>query len=87
VGVISTQAKARGGKKSSKKRDKNKPVFWKSNLREAYKMVSRRKILSRSRDELHSELFVHEEEDDVWLSKEKLYQVRKNAHFHIKGPL
>lgn len=38
-------------------------------------MVSRRKILSRSRDELHSEMFAHEEEDDVWLTKDQLYQV------------
>eukprot|EP00096_Caligus_rogercresseyi_P010291 TRINITY_DN369_c0_g1_i1.p1 TRINITY_DN369_c0_g1~~TRINITY_DN369_c0_g1_i1.p1 ORF type:complete len:466 (-),score=86.65 TRINITY_DN369_c0_g1_i1:449-1846(-) len=38
-------------------------------------MVSRRKILSRSRDELHSDLyFVQDEEEDVWHSKEKLYQ-------------
>ena len=38
-------------------------------------MVSRRKILSRSRDELHSDFYNHEEQDDIWLSKEKLYKV------------
>ncbi|XP_040564934.1 uncharacterized protein [Lepeophtheirus salmonis] len=38
-------------------------------------MVSRRKILSRSRDELHSDIyFVQDEEDDIWHSKDKLYQ-------------
>ena len=51
-------------------------------------MISRRKILSRSRDELHSELFnnkfVEEDEDDTWNSKEKLYQVRiKQSVFQI----
>lgn len=40
-----------------------------------HKMVSRRKILSRSRDELHSDFYNHEEQDDIWLSKEKLYKV------------
>ena len=47
-------------------------------------MVSRRKILSRSRDELHSELFNNYEEeqpDDIWRSKEKLYQVGKKNFF------
>ena len=37
-------------------------------------MVSRRRILSRSRDDLHLENFP-EEEDDVWHMKEKLYKV------------
>jgi len=36
-------------------------------------MVSRRRILSRSRDDLHLENFP-EEEDDVWHMKEKLYK-------------
>ena len=40
-------------------------------------MVSRRKILSRSRDELHSDIYFMAEDDDedVWYSKEKLYRV------------
>ncbi|XP_063239198.1 uncharacterized protein LOC134540409 [Bacillus rossius redtenbacheri] len=38
-------------------------------------MVSRRRILSRSRDDLSSgELGLQEEEEDVWSSKEKLYK-------------
>ncbi|KAK4002730.1 hypothetical protein OUZ56_004535 [Daphnia magna] len=40
-------------------------------------MVSRRRILSRSRDDLHLDNFP-EEEDDVWHIKEKLYKVRAN---------
>ena len=54
-------------------------------------IVSRRKILSRSRDELHSDVFSRAgksagavgggggpsgEEDDVWTTKERLFQVR-----------
>lgn len=38
-------------------------------------MVSRRKILSRSRDNLNLDAFVKEEED-VWYQKEKLFRVR-----------
>jgi hypothetical protein len=39
-------------------------------------MVSRRKILSRSRDDLSSDVFVqHQEEEDVWYQKEKLFRV------------
>ena len=39
-------------------------------------MVSRRKILSQSRDELSYELNTKmEEEDDVWFTKEKLFKV------------
>ncbi|GFY41527.1 MH2 domain-containing protein [Trichonephila inaurata madagascariensis] len=37
------------------------------------KMVSRRKILSRSRDGLNSD-FSQEEEDDVWFQKERLFK-------------
>ncbi|XP_059086205.1 uncharacterized protein LOC131882930 isoform X2 [Tigriopus californicus] len=39
-------------------------------------MVSRRKILSRSRDDLHMDnaAFQYREEDDVWYQKEKLYK-------------
>ena len=39
-------------------------------------MVSRRKILSQSRDELNFRS--HEEEDDTWYNKDKLYKV--NCH-------
>ena len=41
-------------------------------------MVSRRKILSRSRDELHSDIYymAEDDDDDVWHSKDKLYRVR-----------
>lgn len=40
------------------------------------KMVSRRKILSRSRDELHSlHTFQQEDQDDIWTNKDQLYQV------------
>ena len=39
-------------------------------------MVSRRKILSRSRDDLNLEGPVPaEDEEDVWYQKEKLYKV------------
>ena len=39
-------------------------------------MVSRRKILSRSRDDLNLEQPpVQEEEEDVWYQKDKLYKV------------
>lgn len=37
-------------------------------------MVSRRKILSRSKDDLNMETFTHEEED-VWYQKDKLFKV------------
>ena len=38
------------------------------------RMVSRRKILSQSRDELSFELKLEEQEDDVWFTKEKLFK-------------
>lgn len=39
-------------------------------------MVSRRKILSRSRDDLNMEQpYVPEEEEDVWYQKDKLFKV------------
>ena len=46
-------------------------------------MVSRRKILSRSRDELHSDIYFMNEDDDedVWYSKDKLYRVRQIFKF------
>ena len=48
-------------------------------------MVSRRKILSRSRDELHSDIYFMNEDDDedVWYSKDKLYRVRHIFKFSI----
>lgn len=39
-------------------------------------MVSRKKILSRSRDDLHN-FQPPEEEEDVWYNKDKLYKVRE----------
>ena len=42
-------------------------------------MVSRRKILSRSRDDLHMEAPVPEDEEDIWYHKEKLYKVRQKS--------
>jgi hypothetical protein len=49
-------------------------------------MVSRRKILSRSRDELHSDIYymAENDDDDVWYSKEKLYAVRNDDNNNIK---
>ena len=46
-------------------------------------MVSRRNILSRSRDELHSDIYFMNEDDDedVWYSKDKLYRVRNIFKF------
>lgn len=39
-------------------------------------MVSRRKILSRSRDDLSSDQpYIKEEEEDVWYQKDKLFKV------------
>jgi len=48
-------------------------------------MVSRRKILSRSRDELHSDIYymAENDDDDVWYSKEKLYAVRNDDNNNI----
>jgi hypothetical protein len=40
-------------------------------------MVSRRKILSRSRDDLNLDAFVQQEED-VWYQKDKLFRVSFN---------
>lgn len=44
-------------------------------------MVSRRKILSRSRDDLnleHQYQQQQDEEEDVWYQKDKLYKVSAN---------
>ena len=47
-------------------------------------MVSRRKILSRSRDDLNLDDSFRPgaaaEEEDVWYAKEKLYKVKQNSH-------
>ena len=43
-------------------------------------MVSRRKILSRSRDDLNTEQpAMQEEEEDVWYQRDKLYKVRNSC--------
>ena len=49
------------------------------------KMVSRRKILSRSRDELHSDIYymAEDDDDDVWHSKDKLYRVRSILNVYL----
>ena len=43
-------------------------------------MVSRRKILSRSRDDLNLDqtFSPQEEEEDIWFQKDKLYKVSMN---------
>lgn len=44
-------------------------------------MVSRRKILSRSRDDLNLEqqYLQQEDEEDIWYMKDKLYKVSSNT--------
>jgi hypothetical protein len=44
-------------------------------------MVSRRRILSRSRDDLNldSSYVMQEEEEDVWYQRDKLYKVRGSS--------
>ena len=49
-------------------------------------MVSRRKILSRSRDDLNLEAPPQEEEEDIWYNKDKLYKVRTISR-HIRSVL
>jgi hypothetical protein len=47
-------------------------------------MVSRRKILSRSRDDLNlDQVYIKqmEEEEDVWYQKEKLFKVSRVTFF------
>ena len=46
-------------------------------------MVSRRRILSRSRDDLNLDNFP-EEEDDVWHIKEKLYKVSTKTSKNVE---
>ena len=48
-------------------------------------MVSRRKILSRSRDDLHME--APPDEEDVWYQKEKLFKVQPNKDNFDFNPL
>ena len=45
-------------------------------------MVSRRKILSRSRDDLNMADYPEQEEEDVWYQKDKLYKVRGRGDDH-----
>ena len=45
-------------------------------------MVSRRKILSRSRDDLNLEA-PPEEEEDVWYNRDKLYRVSGYLRFSL----
>lgn len=48
-------------------------------------MVSRRRILSRSRDDLTQAFAASvEEEEDVWYQKDKLYKVSKNTPKYYK---
>lgn len=48
-------------------------------------MVSRRKILSRSRDDLNLDSTYQQqaEEEDVWHQKEKLFKVRVKGMIYI----
>lgn len=49
-------------------------------------MVSRRRILSRSRDDLNlGDENPPPDEEDVWYQKEKLFKVRINTHSHSPG--
>lgn len=49
-------------------------------------MVSRRRILSRSRDDLHmdSSFQPPEEEEDVWYQRDKLYKVSEQTDLEQK---
>ena len=47
-------------------------------------MVSRRKILSRSRDDLNLDGPPEaQDEEDVWYQKEKLFKVGRNVIIHV----
>ena len=50
-------------------------------------MVSRRRILSRSRDDLNldSTYVMQEEEEDVWYQRDKLYKVRATSALQLIG--
>lgn len=47
-------------------------------------MVSRRKILGRSQDNLNVDLPYGEEEEDVWYKMDKLYKVRQRGGVYRK---
>jgi hypothetical protein len=50
-------------------------------------MVSRRRILSRSRDDLNldSTYVMQEEEEDVWYQRDKLYKVSGTSTLQLIG--
>lgn len=52
-------------------------------------MVSRRKILSRSRDDLnlehHHQYVTQDDEEDIWYQKDKLYKVSFSIIFHFQN--
>jgi hypothetical protein len=50
-------------------------------------MVSRRRILSRSRDDLNldSTYVMQEEEEDAWYQRDKLYKVRATSALQLIG--
>jgi hypothetical protein len=57
--------------------------YFEDHLLRPVAMVSRRKILSRSRDDLNLDNSFRPgktEEDDVWYAKEKLYKVIANSN-------
>lgn len=53
-------------------------------------MVSRRKILSRSRDNLVESQYEEQDEEDIWYNLDKLYKVNsqsihnKSINFYLK---
>lgn len=53
-------------------------------------MVSRRKILSRSRDNLVESQYEEQDEEDIWYNLDKLYKVNsqlihnKSINFYVK---
>lgn len=47
-------------------------------------MVSRRKILSRSRDDLNIDQAYMDEEEDIWYQKDKLFKVSKTLKIFKK---
>lgn len=48
-------------------------------------MVSRRKILSRSRDDLNIDQAYMDEEEDIWYQKDKLFKVSKTLKIFKKN--
>lgn len=47
-------------------------------------MVSRRRILSRSRDNLVESQYEEQDEEDVWYNLDKLYKVNFSTYYKIK---